>query len=139
MRLMLTLPLLAALALPLTGCFDRDDHRGKKGHGHCDGDAAIPTNVTDLTSHTWIQDAPASSASTKVYRSQVAVQRGYFSYTFAATGDYTSKLDDCTSSGINKAGTWALKGSTLTLYPTGGAAEVMQIVSINATELQLAQ
>jgi Lipocalin-like domain len=139
MRLTLTLPLLAALALPLTGCFDHGDR--KKGHGHCGGpdEQAVPANVVNLTRGEWNVVSSASTPTTEVFRPQAEPQRGsHFKYVFAANGNYNSVALDCTSHGT-AAGTWALEGNTLTLYPTGGATEVKQIVSISATELQLAR
>ena len=138
MRLTLTLPLLAALALPLTGCFDRDDHHGKKGHGHCDNDEAAPASVVNLTRGEWYDIGTARTATAQVFRPQAEPQLGQFKYTFAANGGYTATATDCTSHSVT-AGTWELKANTLTLYPTGRAAEVKQIVSISATELQLAR
>ena len=137
MRLALTLPLLAALALPLTGCFDRDDH--KKGRGHCgNNDEAAPANVVNLTRSRWYWIGSASGSAAQVFRQQPEPQRGQLSYVFVADGSYAFSGLSCTAPAtIN--GTWALKGQTLTLYPTGGAAEVRQIVSISATELQLAR
>ncbi len=131
MRFASTLPLLATLALPLTGCFDRHDKEG------CHGPA--PSSVTDLTRGEWFRIGSASTGSTEVFRPQGEPQRGsHFKYMFAADGNYSSWAVDCTSHD-SATGTWTLKDKALTLYPTGGAAQVKQVVSISGTELQLAR
>ena len=134
MRLTRTLPLLAALALPLTGCFDR---QGKRGG--CGEDEPMPSSVTDLTRGEWFLIGSANNATAEVFRPQAEPRRGQFKYTFASNGGYTSDLSDCTPAGVSIVGTWTLKNQTLTLHPTGRPVEVKQIVSISPTELQLAR
>lgn len=144
MRLALTLPLLAALALPLTGCFDRDDHKHKHGHGHCNGhddDDPAPTNTADqLSAGQWVYIESANGVET--YRPQSPGGWVRNTYVFAADGTLTAIWAGPNDAPVSAPGTWSQKADevTITVAPTATLPTrtiIWHVRSLSATELKI--
>ena len=141
MRLTLTLPLLAALALPLTGCFDRDDHHGKKGHGHCGGhddDPAPSSTAGKLGAGQWVYAESTNGVET--YRPQSPGGWIRNTYVFASNGTLVLTWAGPDDGPRSAPGTWSQTGDDVTINVTSPvlpAQTVWHIQSISASELKI--
>ena len=138
MRLTLTLPLLAALALPLTGCFDHGDR--KKGHGRCNGrddDPAPASTVGKLGAGTWILMEQAGGVET--YRTQGIGGRSPQLYVFSSDGTVQATWPAPACGSLTANGTWSQTGNVVTLnIPRNAPMPTLvnwEIQRLNATEL----
>ena len=140
MRFLLTLPLLAALALPLAGCFDHDGRHDKKGHcnGHND-DPAPSSTVNKLGAGQWVYIESTNGVET--YRPQSPAGWVRNTYAFAGNGTLVVTWAGPNDGPVSAPGTWSQSGNDVTINLPQNAAmptqTVWHIQSIGANELKI--
>ena len=143
MRFLLTLPLFAALALPLAGCFDRDGHHDKKGHGHCNGrdddDPTPSSTVGQLGAGQWVYIESTNGVETYHPQSPAGWVRN--TYAFASNGTLVATWAGLNDAPVSAPGTWSQSGNDVTINLPQNAAmptqTIWHIQSISATELKI--
>ena len=134
MRYFLALPLLAALALPLTGCSERDHDEDD----HCNEPAPAGT-MGKLAAGRWFFAGQDNGVET--YRTDRNSGRGPHYYDFAADGTITVTVPGPTDGGVSTAGTWNQQGDDIhIMLPQSTITSThltWRLQALSATELKV--